>query len=294
MLFRKAALLGVGLLGGSLGLALRHHRLAGQVHGYVRRPAGAAECLAAGAVDAAGSELDTALQDADLVVFCTPLGQMASLASLASRFLAPGALVTDVGSVKGSVVATLEPLARTAGAAFVGSHPMAGSEKTGVAAARPDLFRGAVCVVTPTATSEPSAVARVEQLWQALEGRVLRLSPALHDELVARSSHLPQALASTLAGLVLDPAAPPEQARLCAGGFRDGTRIASGSPEMWRDIFLANQDPVLRALDQFVSRLQTLRGVIAAGDPAALTTLLAQARERRNAWLRPTGSDPSE
>jgi prephenate dehydrogenase len=293
-LFQKVALLGIGLLGGSLGLALRERRLAGGVHGYVRRAASIPECLAAGALDAADTELETVVRDADLLVFCTPPGQMAALAARAAPCTRPEALVTDVGSVKARVVAELEPLFRAVGAHFVGSHPMAGSEKTGVAAARPGLFTGAVCVVTPTTTTSPAAVERVEALWRALEARVLRLSPEAHDELVARSSHLPQALAAALANLVLDPAAPREQAQLCAGGFRDGTRIASGSPEMWRDIFLANRAPVARALGEFAARIETLQRAIEMGDATAISAFLTTAKGRRDAWLKPAASDPSE
>jgi prephenate dehydrogenase len=293
-LFRKVALLGVGLLGGSLGLALRHRGLAGGVHGHVRREAAVAECLAAGAVDAAGTDLEAMVRDADLLVFCTPLGQMRALAERVVPFIRPGTLATDVGSVKSGVVRELEPLFAAAGGRFVGSHPMAGSEQTGVAAARASLFTGAVCVVTPTPASAPAAVERIEQLWRALEARVLRLSPEAHDELVARSSHLPQALATVLANLVLDPAAPREQAQLCAGGFRDGTRIASGSPEMWRDIFLANRAPVTRALDACVRALGQLRHAIEAGDAEALAAILTSARQRRQAWLKPADTSPSE
>ena len=294
MLFQKVALIGVGLLGGSLGLALRQRRLAACVHGYVRRTAAVAECRAAGAVDTADTDLAAAVRDADLLVFCTPLGQMPALAAQAAPGLRPGALVTDVGSVKAPVVRALEPLFAAAGGRFVGSHPMAGSERTGVTAARPDLFHGAVCVLTPTPASDPDAVTQLTQLWTALGARTLRLAPEAHDELVARTSHLPQALAATLVHLVLDPLAPPAQAQLCAGGFRDGTRIASGSPEMWRDIFLANREPVVRALEDFAHRLAALRRDVAAGDAAALDAFLTTARARREAWLRPANPDPAE
>ncbi len=286
MRFEKVALLGVGLLGGSLGLALRQRRLAGRVHGYVRRAAAAAECLAAGAVDTAGQDLAAAVEGADLVVLCTPLGQMAALAALAAPALRPGVLVTDVGSVKASVQREVAPVVTAAGARFVGSHPMAGSERTGVAAARADLFVGAVCVVTPAPESDPAAVAAVCRLWEAVGARVLTLCPEAHDARVARTSHLPQALAATLADLVLDPAAPDGQGQLCAGGFRDSTRIASGSPEMWRDIFLANRAAVSEALEEFRRRLDAVRQAVAAGDAAALEQVLARARERRERWLQ--------
>lgn len=294
MRFQKVALLGVGLLGGSLGLALRRLGLAGRVHGYVRRDAAVPECRAAGAVDTAGTDLAEAVRGADLVVFCTPLGQMPPLAEKAAPHLAPGVLVTDVGSVKAPLVRALEPILGAVGARFVGSHPMAGSERTGVGAARADLFAGAVCVVTPTPASDPAAVTTVSRLWEAVGGRVLRMSPEAHDERVARTSHLPQALAATLAHLVLAPEAPPEQARLCAGGFRDGTRIASGSPEMWRDIFLANREPVIRALDEFCRLFDALRQAVAAGDAAALEHFLTTARQRREAWRQAGTASPAE
>lgn len=285
VLFRKVTLIGVGLLGGSLGLALRQRGLAGSVHGYVRRAASVADCRQAGAVDEATTDLAAATREADLVVFSTPIGQMRGLAELAAPALKRGALVTDVGSVKGGVVAELEPLCASAGAHFIGSHPMAGSEKAGVGAARSDLFEGAVCAVTPTPQSDAAALAKIEALWSAVGAGVLRLSPAAHDELVARASHLPQAVAVSLASLVLDPAAAPEQARLCAGGFRDCTRIASGSPEMWRDILLANRQPVAQAIDDFIARLRNLQSAVAAGNAEAITELLRSAKGRRDAWM---------
>ncbi|NDD40609.1 MAG: prephenate dehydrogenase/arogenate dehydrogenase family protein, partial [Verrucomicrobia bacterium] len=162
MHFPKVTLVGVGLLGGSLGLALKQRRLAGRVEGYVRREASIAECERLGVVDRATTDLLAAVREADLVVFCTPIAQMRSLAEQCVPALKAGALVTDVGSVKGSVVAELEPIFSKAGALFIGSHPMAGAEKTGPAAARPDLFERAVCVVTPGAKTPVKLVKLIE------------------------------------------------------------------------------------------------------------------------------------
>ncbi|MBK9137818.1 MAG: prephenate dehydrogenase/arogenate dehydrogenase family protein [Verrucomicrobia bacterium] len=294
MLCRKLALIGVGLLGGSLGLAARQRRLAGEVAGFVRREASRAECLKAGAVDVATLDLAVAARDADLVVLCTPIGQMRELAARLAPLLSRGAVVTDVGSVKAGVVAEVEPLLGAAGAFFVGSHPMAGAEKMGVAHARPDLFDGAVCVVTPSATIPREAVSRVEALWQGVGARVLHLAPGQHDDLVARSSHLPQVLATALANYVLDEALPPEQAQLCAGGFRDGTRIASGSPEMWRDILLANRVPIAAALREFLGKLEGIRTAIEQGDAPAISRWLADGKRRRDGWLNQRKNNPSE
>jgi len=286
VLFRKVAIIGVGLLGGSLGLALRQRRQAGCVHGYVRRQASLAECRSAGAVDDVSTDLTAVVTDADLVVLCTPIGQMADLLAGALPALRPGVIVTDVGSVKGPVLAEAEPLCLKAAARFIGSHPMAGSEKTGVTAAQARLFEGAVCAVTPTTRSDPAALVQVEALWRVLGMQVIRLEPGTHDVLVAHASHLPQAIAASLAGLVLDPTSPPEQAQLCAGGFRDGTRIAAGSPEMWRDILVANRRPVTQAIDAFVGRLRVLRKAVRAGDAEAVTEFLQSAKERRDAWMK--------
>lgn len=294
MLFRKIAIIGVGLLGGSLGLAARQQRLAERVQGYVRRQSSLAECRAAGAVDEVSTDLSTVVTDADLVVLCTPIGQMGALLATARSALGRGVIVTDVGSVKAPVVAEAEPLCAKAGARFIGSHPMAGSEKAGVGAAQARLFEGAVCAVTPTSQSDPAALVQIEAFWRALGMQVLRLTPASHDTFVAHASHLPQAIAASLAGLVLDPSFPPEQARLCAGGFRDGTRIASGSPEMWRDIFVANRRPTIQAMDAFVARLRTLRKAIRAGDAEAIRDVLETAKQRRDAWAkaRPAATQP--
>lgn len=287
-------MIGVGLLGGSLGLAARQRGLAGEVAGFVRRPASLAECVNAGAVDAATQDLAEAARDADLVVLCTPIGQMGELAARLAPLLPPQAVVTDVGSVKAEVVRHLEPLFARAGASFVGSHPMAGAEKMGVAHARADLFHQAVCVITPTSASDPGAAGMLAALWAGVGGQVVRLAPELHDRLVARSSHLPQALATTLAGYVLDEASPREQALLCAGGFRDGTRIASGSPEMWRDIMLANREPLVAALREFSGRLDALRSAIEQGDAVAITRWLETGKRLRDGWLHRPASDPSE
>ena len=292
MRWKKVTLVGVGLLGGSLGLALRQRGLAGSVVGFVRRAASVRECQRVGAVNRATRDLRAAVADADLIVLCTPIAQMPSLVAQMRTSLKTGAVLTDVGSVKQSVVRDLEPLVHGSSAHFIGSHPMAGSEKMGVMAARADLFARAICVVTPTRHSNRNALGQIEQLWRGVGAQVLRLTPARHDELVSRSSHLPHLLAATLANLVLDPAAPKSQAALCANGFRDTTRIASGSPEMWRDIAVANQKCIARALDSFMRALQKVQRAVKSGDARTLERFLAQAKSRRERWhaIGTTGS----
>jgi prephenate dehydrogenase len=292
--WKRITLVGVGLLGGSLGMALRKRRIAEFVVGFVRRAASVGECERLGAVHLATCDLLQAVEGADLVVLCTPIAQMRPLIVQMLPGLKPGAIVTDVGSVKGSVVRDLQPLVAKAGAHYVGSHPMAGAEKMGVAAARADLFCGAVCVVTPTRKSHPTAVRRVEALWKGVGSRVLRLSPQAHDDLVSRSSHLPHVVAAQLANFILAPEHPKEQGILCANGFRDTTRIASSSTEMWRDIALANRQNLSHALQTFAAGLQDFRRALQKRDGRAISKFFEQARERREQWARGARSPSPE
>jgi prephenate dehydrogenase len=282
--FRKITIIGVGLLGGSIGLAVRHRRLAREVVGFVRRRESLKDCEKVGAVDYATTDLLAAVSNADLIMICTPLSQMRQRVVEILPALKRSAIVTDVGSVKASVVRELESLVQKSGAHFVGSHPMAGAEKTGVMAARGDLFANAVCVVTPTKRSNTTAVRKVEAFWKSLGARTLRLAPEQHDLLVSRSSHLPHIVAAVLANLVLAPASPGMQAQLCASGFRDTTRIASGSPEMWRDIALANRKNLSRSLDAFISGLQQFQRTLKQSDAKSVSKYLETAKARRDSW----------
>lgn len=295
MQFGKVALIGVGLLGGSLGRALRERGRAREVVGFGRRPEIIHECAITGATDHTTLDLAEAVRDADLVVLGTPLGEMPAMAQRLLPFVKESALITDVGSVKGRLVADLEPLFHQRRIAFVGSHPMAGGEKSGVLASRSDLFDGAVCVVTPTPASPAAAVARISQLWADVGARVVLMSPDQHDALVSRSSHLPHVVAAELAHFVLDPVHPAAQRELCATGFRSTTRIASGSPEMWRDISLANRAALLAALTAHQAGLAAFQALLARDDSAGLLAYFKEAKERRDAWCPPeTGPTHSE
>jgi prephenate dehydrogenase len=282
--FQKITIIGVGLLGGSIGLAVKRRRLAREVAGYVRRAASLKDCEKAGAVDYATTDLLAAVSNADLVILCTPLAQMRPLALQFLPALKPGAIVTDVGSVKADVVRELTPLIQKAGAHFVGSHPMAGGEKMGVSAARADLYDQAVCVITPAKKTSAAAVRKLETFWQSVGARTVRLDAARHDLLVSRSSHLPHVTAAALVNLVLHPASPPAQAGVCATGFRDTTRIASGSPEMWRDIALANRKNLSRSLDAFAVELKKFQAALKRNDARAVEKFFATAKARRDDW----------
>jgi prephenate dehydrogenase len=282
--FQKITIIGVGLLGGSIGLAVKRRKLAREVAGFVRREASLKDCEKAGAVDYATTDVLAAVSNADLVILCTPLAQMRALTQQFLPALKKGAIVTDVGSVKADVVREMTPLVKKTGAHFVGSHPMAGGEKMGVSAARADLYSNAVCVVTPEKKSNAVAVRKVEAFWQSLGARILRLDAAHHDLLVGRSSHLPHVTAAALVNLVLHPAGPKNQAALCATGFRDTTRIASGSPEMWRDIALANRKNLSRSLDAFTAELKHFQAALKQNDAKAVEKFFATAKERRDNW----------
>jgi prephenate dehydrogenase len=284
MPWQKVTLVGVGLLGGSLGLALKSKALAKRVHGYVRRPASIPECEKLGVVDVATCDLLEAVEGADLVVLCTPLAQMRDLTQQFLPALRPKAIVTDVGSVKSSVVAQIESMVHGASGYFVGSHPMAGAEKVGAAAARANLFENAACVITPTNQTNPGAMRDLERLWTSVGARVMIATPDEHDELVSRSSHLPHVVAAGLANYVLSPAYPRAQALLCANGFRDTTRIASGSPEMWRDIAMANRKNLARVLGVFIEDLQELQLALERADQKTIQEFFETAKARRDQW----------
>lgn len=284
MHWNKVALVGVGLLGGSLGLAVRGRGLADAVHGLVRRKETIEEAQRCGAVDHASLAPEEVIDGADLVVLCTPLSQMRTLTEACLPHLSAGTIVTDVGSVKGSVVHDLESLVAEGGGRFVGSHPMAGSEQSGVGAAQEGLFVDAPCVVTPTSRTDGEALAQVEALWQSVGGRVMRLEPEVHDALVCRVSHLPHVLAAALARYVLSPEFPAAQASLCATGFRDTTRVASGSPGMWRDICRANREPLSRMIESLMGQLDEFRARLAQKDPEGLEAFFKEAKERRDQW----------
>lgn len=286
MPWEKVTLVGVGLLGGSLGRALRSRRLARSVVGWVRRKATISESISCGAVDQATLDPAEAVSGADLVVLCTPLEAMRPLMEQLLPHLREGALVTDVGSVKGLVTGEFESILASHSAEFIGSHPMAGGENGGVGESSEELFDKAVCVVTPRPSSSKSAVNRISKLWEDVGARVMILDPATHDELVSRCSHLPHVLSVLLARYVLGSSADPRLGGLCAGGFRDTTRIAAGDVTMWQDILIQNRARVITALNEYLVELAGLRDLLVAGDDEGLKDILSEARERRLDWRK--------
>jgi prephenate dehydrogenase len=277
---RTVALIGTGLIGGSVGLALR--RAGTEVRAFDRDAERAAAAKELGIADSVAATVAEAVRGADLTVVAVPVGHLAEV--VIEALDAGAVLVTDVGSVKAPVVATVEAERPELAPRFVGGHPMAGSEQEGLAGASADLFVGATWVLTPTGRTDPQVFAEVRAWVAAFGAEPIAVTPELHDALVAVVSHVPQLAASTLMNVA--SAGNEEHAvmlRLAAGGFRDMTRIASSHPAIWPDICLANRDAIVGALDQYLDELTRVRAIVAGGEREALLDLLEQARlARRN------------
>jgi len=274
-------------MGGSLGLVLRTRRLALRVVGVARRPETLQTALEVGAVDEGTHDVAEAVREADLLVIATPVSAILPILQKAAPYLGADCLVTDMGSVKSPVVRQADEVLPE-WVHFVGGHPMCGSEEAGPSAARGDLYEGAVWVVTPTDRTRAGDVERLCGLIRAVGAVPLVLSPEEHDAAVASASHLPHVAACALALAVREGArGNPAVSKLCAGGFRDTTRIASGSAEVWRDILLANAESVLEQLGYFLRCLDDLRAAIEERDADHLAELLSEAAQAREDCLRP-------
>jgi prephenate dehydrogenase len=268
----RVAIVGVGLIGGSLGMALRERRLAQAVIGIGRNPETLQKALRLGAIDEAAIDLATGVQNADLIVLATPIGQILADLERLSTLLSPGAVITDVGSTKGEIARAGDRLISSG--AFVPGHPMAGSERSGVEAARADLFMEATWALTPTPITNPDALQRVRHLAQAVGARTIVLDPDAHDRAVAVTSHLPHVLAYALAALAgAESEESPHLFDLAAGSFAGATRVAASSPELWRDIALSNREALLRSLHAYRISLAETEAAIESGDADALLTL---------------------
>ena len=276
---QHVTIIGAGLVGGSIGLALKRRLPRIGVAGVGRRRSSLREALRIGAIDTAHLDVAEAVPRSNLVVLATPVGAFEGYLRAIRPLLKAGAWVTDAGSTKAEVVRSARR-ALGAGGPFIGSHPMAGSERKGPAFARADLFEGATCVLTPTAATPPHLAARAARFWRMLGMRVLRMTPAAHDRRVAAVSHLPHAVSAVLMLL-------PREAdlALAATGLRDMTRLAAGDPEVWRDILLTNRREVLRAIRRFTRDIGELGEAISRGDAAAIEKLLRRAKRRRERSL---------
>jgi prephenate dehydrogenase len=271
----RVTIVGLGLIGGSLGMALRRQRLAREVVGLSRSMANVARAKRRGAIDWGTTDPRRAVGDADLVVLAGPVDTIVPQGRRLARLMRPGRILTDVGSVKGRIVAGLDGRVSNR-VAFVGAHPLAGSERRGIETADAGLFRNAVVILTPTARAPRHALTRVARLWRQLGCRVVTMSPQAHDRALAGMSHLPHLLA---AGLV--NAVAPARNSLAAPSFLEMTRIAASDPDLWDDILLANRGEVLAAMGRFEREWRALRRAIGAGRRPALRRHLARAQALR-------------
>jgi prephenate dehydrogenase len=282
--FNKVVIFGVGLIGGSFALALRQAGQAAQIVGVGRSAESLARARELGIIDAIALDPAAAVEGADLILLAAPVAQTETILASIAPHLAPHALVTDAGSTKSDVVAAARKALGSRIAQFVPGHPIAGREKHGPEAALADLYVGKKVVITALPENDAAAVERVAAAWQACGAVIHRLSPQEHDAVFASVSHLPHVLAFAL---VDDIAGKPHADTLfqyAASGFRDFTRIAGSSPEMWRDITLANRDALLTEVDAYLAQLASMRQMIAAGDGAALEKIYASAQHARLQW----------
>jgi prephenate dehydrogenase len=272
---RRVAIVGVGLIGGSIGLALRARRVAAEVIGVGRDAGSLAQAVERGAIDRATTDLREGTRAAQVVVVCTPVNRIVEDVRSCAEATSSGALITDAGSSKRQIVEAVERQPHCA-SVFVGAHPIAGSERRGVVHARADLFEGRPCVLTPTSRTPVDRLRRARQFWTSLGCRVLEMGPTEHDEVLAYTSHLPHALAAALAGSI-----PVDWLPLAAGAYRDGTRVAAADTGLWTAIFRENRGPLLKALDSLRERLASFQYALMTDDEDAIRRWWDGARQRR-------------
>lgn len=275
-LFKKAAIVGMGLIGGSLGLAINRKSLAGEIIGLGRSPGALDIALEYGAAHRVSTD-SRSLAGCDLVIVATPVGSTIGILAEISPYLSPGALVTDVGSTKAHIVEESRGVLPE-GVSFIGGHPMAGSEKEGISGADPYLFENAFYVITPRPGTPEDHLRKLVGLVEGVGARPVLMDPVEHDLSVAAVSHLPHLTAATLVNCLFDLPGHEKMSLLAAGGFRDTTRIAAGSPGMWRDIFMTNREFILKSLSAFRKRLDEFQEALESSDGGRIYNLLDRAR----------------
>jgi len=285
-MFDKIALIGIGLIGGSIALEARKRGLARSIVAATRSAETAATANKLKLADHCGTDIAAACEDADLVIVCTPVGACGAIAKAIAPKLKPGCIVSDAGSVKQTVIADMAPHIPK-GVHFIPAHPVAGTENSGPEAALLDLFQGRWTILTPLPDSDPKAVDKLEAFWKALGSEVNRLDPGNHDRILAITSHLPHLIAYTIVGTADDLGGHlnSEVLKYAAGGFRDFTRIAASDPTMWRDVFMNNREAVLEVLQRFQEDLFYLQRAIRWGEGDKLFELFVRTREIRRALI---------
>jgi cyclohexadieny/prephenate dehydrogenase len=287
VMFKRVALIGIGLIGSAISHAARRAGLAGEIVGSSSTAATRDKAVELGLISRAFETAAEAVRDADLVILCTPIGVYGKIAEEIRPHLKPGAIVTDVGSVKASVVRDITPHIPQ-GVHFIAGHPIAGTEQSGPEAGFAELFDGRWCILTPEPDADRLAVAQLEDFWRKLGSQVDIMTPEHHDLVLAITSHVPHLIAFNIVNTAahLERVTDSEVIKFSAGGFRDFTRIAASDPVMWRDVFLNNKDAVLEMLGRFSEDLVTLQRAIRFGDGETLERLFTDARAVRRSIIQ--------
>ncbi|MBL8628000.1 MAG: prephenate/arogenate dehydrogenase family protein [Rhodospirillaceae bacterium] len=286
MMFERVAFIGIGLIGSSMARVMKRDGLANTIVACARRKETLDACVKLGIADEVTSDYTASVKNADLVVIATPVGTNEEIAKIIAPHLKPGAIVTDVGSVKQAVINAVAPHLPQ-GVHFVPAHPLAGTEHSGPEAGFPELFQGRWCILTPEPGCDAAAVEKVKAFWLKAGSKIEIMQAEHHDKVLAITSHLPHLIAFTIVGTADDLAEDLKQEviQYSASGFRDFTRIAASDPVMWRDIFMNNREAVLEILQRFTEDLTALQRAIRRGDGDSLQTLFARTRAIRRSVI---------
>ena len=281
----KLGIIGLGLMGGSLGLALKREEARFNILGYARRQQNREVALRRGAVDSATDDIGALVSECNMLVCCLPVLLIPEFLADCAPHMRPGTVITDVGSTKLSIVERMREVVAGTDLHFVASHPICGSEKEGIENAADDLYDGAVTVITPDGGEDPSAVAAVADLWNSAGSKVVEMSPAEHDRCLARTSHLPHIAASLLASVVGRAEGADNISSFCGSGFRGTSRLAEGSPKIWRDIIQTNSNPIVSEIRQYISTAEEFVGLIERGDIDSVEKFLGECRSKRRSLV---------
>ena len=288
MLINKLAIIGVGLIGGSLAHALKKAGECGTVVGFGRNTANLEKAVELGVIDEYSSDLSSVVKNADVIVLATPLMSFNSLLSEIASHIKPGAVITDVGSVKGSVVSDARAVLGDAISSFIPAHPIAGTEKSGVQAAFPELFQDHMVILTPVPENPEDIIKLITRMWEICGAKVVTMSVDNHDKVLAATSHLPHVLAYALVDCLANMSEQDDIFTFSAGGFRDFTRIASSHPEMWSDICISNNENLLNVIEQFKDHLAIITGLIQRHDKKGLEKLFLDVKNTRDKFVDKT------
>jgi prephenate dehydrogenase len=270
-LFNKVAIVGVGLIGGSLGLAIKKRKLADKVIGVSRQRKTLRAAIRSKAIDIASQDIGI-VKDADLIILAAPVGAILTLAPKIAKIAKKNCIITDVGSTKKEIVSSLEKVFSN----YAGSHPLAGSEKRGVVNACADLFNNSLCILTPTRATRPVVLNKIKSLWQAIGARIAILAPDKHDKVLSFISHLPHIAAFSLIDTI-----DRQDLKFASGGLKDTTRIACSDAKLWADIFLSNRKNILKSINEFQQKLSGIKSAVTRKDKKLLLRILQQAKNKR-------------